>query len=133
MKVKILLFVFSFFLISCSQSSQEITQLEKQTEIIHDEAMKDLSVMQRTARAIKAHLGKSDLSAEEVKICSEILKQMDKADADMSNWMVNYKSPTGMAPKEALAYLLEQKKLIEQNHKDIVEATQAGKAQLTKP
>jgi len=112
---------------ACDNDKKQVDTLYKETEVIHDEAMKDLADMNRVARAIKDTLRVSTMTAEQSAVFTEALSTMGKAEDDMMAWMKNFKSPDELPSPEALKYLKEQKSLIEQNRADIRAALEAGK------
>jgi hypothetical protein len=133
MKQMLYLLVCCLALAACDPVKQKVTDLEKETERIHDEAMVELAIMNRVGRQIKELIKGADLNPKQKNLYLDILNKMNKADKDMSTWMVNYKQPNQMESSSALIYLEEQKQLIDQNKRDIIEALNAGKAQLSKP
>lgn len=120
-----LLFLLPFT--ACDGDKKQIDTLFKETEVIHDEAMKDLADMNRVARALKDTLRVSTMTPEQSAVFTEALTGMGKAEDDMMAWMKNFKSPDGLPSSEALQYLKDQKALIEQNRADIRAAMEAGK------
>jgi ABC-type dipeptide/oligopeptide/nickel transport system ATPase component len=118
---------------ACDNKQNEVANLEHETEVIHDDAMAQMSAMQRISRQIKEQIQQHTADPAKLEQMKTVLLQMRKADEDMSVWMVNYKSPQDMAPDAALLYLLEQKRLIEENRRDILYATETGKHLLEKP
>jgi Na+/phosphate symporter len=121
------IFLFLLFFAACENEKKEIEALTKETETIHDEAMKDMADMNRVAREIKAFLISASMTPEQSAVYTETLLAIGKAEDDMMDWMKNYKSPEGMPPAEALKYLQEQKSLISKNQADIKAAMEAGK------
>lgn len=102
---------------------------------VHDTAMKDMAEMSRTGRALKQILAETDtLPANKAKRDSiaVTLVAIEKADADMMDWMQQYRKPDEKSVEEAVAYLNEQKQKIEQNLRDIQAATAAGRQFLKK-
>lgn len=120
-------FFFALLAISFLTSCNNVEALKKETETIHDEAMKEMAEMNRTARAIKDFLVSASMTPEQSAQYVEVLTAMGKAENDMMSWMANYKEPVGKSADEATQYLTEQKKLIEANYADIKAATAAGK------
>ncbi|HNL39938.1 MAG TPA: hypothetical protein PKH43_12405, partial [Saprospiraceae bacterium] len=59
-----------------------------------------------------------------------VLARMKTAEDEMMNWMKNYQAPDSKSP-DAKAYLENQKKLIEQNHRNICDALRAGETLTT--
>ena len=119
-------------LIACNGSKKEIAALEKETMDIHDEAMKEMADMNRTARALKSFLATALMTHEQSVPYSEALLNMEKAEADMMAWMTQYKKPEDGSAEEILAYLTEQKAKIAKNRDDIHAALEAGKKMLPK-
>ncbi|MBC7777610.1 MAG: hypothetical protein H7246_19405 [Phycisphaerae bacterium] len=120
------LFAFLLFT-SCNNDKKQIETLTKETETIHDEAMKDLADMNRVARELKETIMVATMTAEQSAVYTDALTAMGNAENAMMDWMKNYKSPEEMAPPEAMKYLQEQKALIEKNRADIKAALEAGK------
>lgn len=112
---------------ACNEEKKQIDTLYKETEVIHDEAMKDLADMNRVARAIKESLRDSTITPDQSARYTDALSAMGKAEDDMMAWMKNFKSPDNLPGAEALQYLREQKALIEKNRSDIRAALEAGK------
>jgi hypothetical protein len=131
MKHLILFFAALMTVFSCNTEAGKLKTLHADTDRIHDEAMKDLAEMQRVKRSLKTYLSSAALPPEASKNHSDVLLLMEKADADMSTWMANYKSPDGMDEQAALQLMEEQKKGIERNLKDIRAAIEDGKKLLS--
>jgi chaperonin cofactor prefoldin len=104
---------------SCGQNRREVQALQSQTETIHDEAMKGIADMNRIGRQLKEKLTALDSIAPQRDSIYRILTQMNRADEEMQNWMVNYKAPDNLPAAEALQYLQGQKQAIDKNLKDI--------------
>ena len=120
-------FFFALLTISFLTSCNNVEALKKETETIHDEAMKEMAEMNRTGRAIKDFMVAASMTPEQSTQYIEVLTAMGKAENDMMSWMANYKEPEGKSASEAVKYLTEQKKLIEANYADLKAATAAGK------
>jgi hypothetical protein len=120
-------FLTIFLLGACDNGKKEVAALAKETEAIHDAAMKDMAEMNRVARALKDFMISATMTPEQSQKFNDALTTMGNAENDMMDWMKNYKSPDALPSAEALKYLQEQKKLIENNHIDIKSATEAGK------
>jgi len=123
----LLLLCVGLMLPACDGSKKEIAALQKQTEDIHDEAMKDLAEMNRVARSLKELQMVATMTPEQSEVFEKTLKGMNKAEEDMMAWMAGYKAPEGKPAAEALAYLEDQKSKITQNKVDILAAIAAGK------
>jgi cell division protein ZapA (FtsZ GTPase activity inhibitor) len=120
---------------SCDNKKDQVEILGKQTMAVHDESMKDLAAMNRVARALKDTLGQLDTSAAAVLRRTAILDALSaikQADEGMNTWMRQYENPSGKPAEQALQYLREQKQKIEQNHKDILTATENAKQLIKK-
>lgn len=128
----VLLFAFSgLFFSQCSDNEVEITKLQKETEYIHDEAMQDMAKMNRIGRQLKKEVGALDSIAPRRDSIVGVLVKMKAAEEEMMDWMKNYQAPDPKSA-EAKAYLDNQKKLIEQNHRNICDALRAGEAIMPK-
>lgn len=105
--------------------------MQKETEYIHDEAMQDMAKMNRIGRQLKKEVGALDSIAPRRDSIVGVLVKMKAAEEEMMDWMTNYQAPD---PKSAEAkdYLENQKKLIEQNHRNICDALRAGEAIMPK-
>ena len=112
---------------ACNNDRKQIEALSKETETIHDEAMKDIADMNRVARELKQTMTAAMMNPEQSAAYSEALTAIGKAENEMMDWMKNYKSPEEMPSADALKYIQEQKTLIEKNRADIRAALEAGK------
>ncbi len=113
--------------LACNNSKKQVEALQKETEEIHDEAMKDLAEMNRVAAAIKEFMISASMTPAQSATYTETLTAIGNAENEMMAWMANYKAPTDKPAAEALKYLEEQRALIEQNHIAILAATEQGK------
>jgi hypothetical protein len=115
--------VFScLFGVSCGNDRAEIDQLQTQTMALHDEAMKAMTEMKRkggTLEKERATLDSLRTDTLRSKAILQVLAQMEKAEADMMTWMEQYTPPDQMPKAEALRYMQEQKKKMEQNLRDM--------------
>jgi hypothetical protein len=108
-----------------SAASKEVAALQKETEDIHDIAMRDLAGMNRHSRQLKELLTVARMLPEAREAVLDTLSRMETAESEMYEWMQNYKAPDADTPPEqAKAYLLEQKALIIANGKKIKELAQ---------
>ncbi|MFN0035075.1 MAG: hypothetical protein ACKVUS_08415 [Saprospiraceae bacterium] len=122
------LFLFSFLLVTaCGNKNKQIEALDKETMVVHDEAMKDMADMNRVARELKQTLTVATMTPEQSAVYTDVLTAIGKAENEMMDWMKNYKSPDGMPDAYAIKYLQEQKALIEKNRSDIRAALEAGR------
>jgi D-lyxose ketol-isomerase len=129
--MRITFFILLFLCFISCDSRKEVKALEDQVMAVHDEAMKEMAVMERKGRELKKELAALDTLAEAGKarkqVLVPVLAQMANASADMSAWMQSYKSPGDELPvKEAVMYLTEQKRLMDAN----LEAMKAWKTTL---
>ncbi len=131
--MKHLLFcLFAFFLATgCTEDKKQVETLQKETEDIHDAAMKDMAEMNRVAREIKKFMMSATMTPEQSATYVATLTTIGEAENEMMAWMAGYKAPSDKSAAEAITYLQAQKKLIEQNHIAIKAATEAGKKLLT--
>lgn len=128
MRAILILFGFVGLLLSaCDNSSKAVKALDKETMDIHDEAMKEMAEMNRVSREIKTFLTTALMTPEQSAVYSEVLTNMEKAEAAMMAWMTQYESPKDKPEAEALAYLKDQKAKITKNRDDIHAALEAGK------
>lgn len=116
--------------VSCD-NSHKIKQLQEETEDIHDEAMRNLAVMNRVVRNFKKEIAQLDSIGSSTAIARkdsllQVIGQMDKAEEDMMAWMAEYKAPDSLAPAAALSYLEDQYKKIVKNRDDIKAAMLAA-------
>lgn len=111
---------------ACNQR-QEVEKLQKETETVHDEAMKSMADMNRSGRALKQLLPALDSLPARRDSILDVLSAMNRAEEDMMTWMRQYKAPDEQSVEQALLYLREQKQKIEQNRQDIRKALEAGK------
>lgn len=114
---------------------QAVETLQDQTMAVHDAAMKDMAEMSRTGRALKQLLAQTDTLPAHKALRDSIavaLTAIEKADADMMDWMQQYRKPDDKSVEEAVAYLNAQKQKIEQNLRDIQAATAGGRQFLKK-
>jgi len=129
----VLLFLLTVILASaCNDDKKQVESLQKETETIHDEAMKDMAEMNRVARAIKEFMISATMTPEQSSTFTTALTNIGNAENGMMTWMANYKAPTDQPAAEAIKYLQEQKKLIEKNRVEIKAATEAGQKLLQK-
>lgn len=122
------------FCFACNKR-QAVETLQAQTMAIHDEAMKEMADMERTGRALKQLQASTDTlpaSQPQRDAIVQALTLIEKADADMMNWMQTYSAPDDKPVEEAVAYLNDQKQKIEKNISDIRAANAAGKQLLGK-
>jgi Xaa-Pro aminopeptidase len=120
---------------ACDDQKNQVEVLTQQTMAVHDESMKDLAAMNRTARALKDTLELLDTSAAHALRRAAILDALTairRADEGMNAWMRQYENPSDKPSAQAIQYLQEQKQKIEQNHKDIRSAMEAGKQLIKK-
>jgi beta-phosphoglucomutase-like phosphatase (HAD superfamily) len=123
--MRLFIVVVFFAQVACSgdlkrQQNAEIEALQKDTETIHDDAMKDMASMNRYARALKAQLNEPNLVGSRKTQILDTLTLIQKAEDGMYTWMKNYQAPSKeMKPEAAKAYLLAQKALIEVNAQEI--------------
>lgn len=122
-----ILLLFSFLLFTaCNNDKKQVESLIKETETIHDEAMKDMADMNRVARELKQTMIAAMMTPEQNAVYTDVLDKMGNAENGMMDWMKNYKSPDEMSSADALKYIQEQKTLIEKNQADIKAALEAG-------
>ncbi len=126
-KASALTLCFLLMFTACGNDKKQVEALAKETETIHDEAMKDLADMNRVARELKQTMIAAMMNPEQSAAYSDALTAMGKAENEMMDWMKNYKSPDDMSTADALKYLQAQKTLIEKNRADIKAAMEAGK------
>jgi len=123
-----LLCIFALMLtFGCNDQKKQVETLQKETEDLHDVAMKDMAEMNRVARQIKEFMISASMTPEQSATYTETLTTIGNAENDMMAWMANYKAPTDMPAAEAIKYLENQKNLLEQNHLAIQAATELGK------
>ena len=121
------LLLFSLLLFTaCNNDKKQVESLIKETETIHDEAMKDMADMNRVARELKQTMIAAMMTPEQNAVYTDVLDKMGNAENGMMDWMKNYKSPEDMSSADALKYIQEQKTLIEKNRADIKAALEAG-------
>ncbi|HLP94447.1 MAG TPA: hypothetical protein VK168_10455 [Saprospiraceae bacterium] len=131
-KLTILMLALAFFS-ACNNDQKAVDALLKETETIHDEAMKDMAEMNRLAREIKEFMISASMTPEQSQVYTQTLTQIGQAENDMMSWMKEFKAPEANAPaKESLDYLAKQKEAIQKNHNDIKAAIEAGKKLLGK-
>lgn len=116
----------------CKGNSEELKKLDKDIMAVHDAAMKELADMNRTSRELKQFMTVALMTPEQSAKFTEVLGNMEKAEADMMAWMRDYKFPEGVPEAEAMAYLKDQQAKINKNKDDIHAATEAGKQLLPK-
>jgi len=125
---KLTLFLLAFLLFSaCNNDQKQVDQLLKETETIHDQAMKEMADMNRVARALKESMVATTLTPEQSAEYNTVLTNIGKAENGMMDWMKNYKSLDEMSQENALEYIQGQKTGIEKNYADIKAALEAGK------
>lgn len=112
---------------ACGNDKKQLETLTKETETIHDEAMKDMADMNRVAREIKDFMISATMTPEQSAQYNEVLTNIGNAENHMMEWMKNYKPTDALAPAEALQYLQDQKVSIQKNHAEIKAALEAGK------
>jgi hypothetical protein len=113
--------------VACNNSKKQVETLQKETEDLHDVAMKDLAEMNRVAAQLKDFLIAATMTPDQSATYTDLLTTMGNVENEMMAWMANYKAPTDMPAADALKYLENQKNLIEQNHIAILAATEQGK------
>jgi hypothetical protein len=128
-------FVFLFLLlvlsVGCLNNQVSPDGLKKETETIHDEAMKSMAEMNRVGRQLKKELARPDSMGLRRDSVIQVLARMEKAETEMMAWMTEYAEPDGMSEVEAIAYLQAQKASIAKNYNDIKDALSEG-SRLTK-
>lgn len=122
----VLLMVSALLFTACNNDKKQVESLIKETETIHDEAMKDMADMNRVARELKQTMIAAMMTPEQNAVYTDVLDKMGNAENGMMDWMKNYKSPDEMSSADALKYIQEQKTLIEKNQADIKAALEAG-------
>lgn len=127
-KLGIALLVLSILPAACGEDRSAVTALQKETEEVHDVAMRDLADMNRVKRSLKAELTQLDSLAPRRDSTLSVLALMETADADMMSWMSNYQPPADTMPLEAaLDYLKKEKEKISANANMIRAAMEAGR------
>lgn len=114
---------------SCNKQNKAL-DLQKQSEALHDEAMKDLGIMNRISKNLRKELAQLDSlhqTGPRRDSIQETITVMHKAEDDMMAWMAQYKAVEQVPEKEALEYMTKQKINIEKNRNDIKDAIQRGK------
>jgi hypothetical protein len=133
MKNTLLFFCCLFLFAACEDpQKKQVEVLQKETEDLHDVAMKNLTDMYRVGRQLKSMKEKATVPPADSAAVTAALVSMGRAEADMTAWMNQYQSPDEKPAAEAIAYLQEQKSKIEKNHQDILAALEAGKKLLPK-
>lgn len=117
----------TLFVTACTDNKKQIDALSKETETIHDEAMKEMADMNRVARELKQNLIAATMTPEQSAVYNTVLTNMGNAENNMMEWMKGYKSTDEMAPADALKYIQDQKTLIEKNFAEIKAALAEGK------
>lgn len=117
------------FLLCACENRHDVETLEQETERIHDDAMRDMAEMNRIGRSLKKDTTGTANRRDSI---AAVLLQMTDAEADMMAWMTGYRAPKDKPKAEAIQYLTDQKTKIEQNHKDIRAALEAGKTLVKK-
>lgn len=132
--MKHLLILLTAFLVmtSCQGDEKKLEALQKETNEIHDQAMKDMADMNRVAREIKEFMQTANLSHEDGIKYADVLSAIGTAENNMMSWMANYHEPKDQPTAEAIKYLETQKAFILENQKEIREAAEAGKKLLGK-
>jgi hypothetical protein len=115
---------------ACQEDRAAVKALEQATMHLHDEAMKGMADLNRVSRGLKQRLETLDSLAPQRSAIKDALLQIERADTDMNNWMMQYQSPTNLKAAEAQAYLNGQKTKIEKNWADIKAAIANGEALL---
>ena len=118
--------------VGCNDDKSKVEALQKETENIHDQAMKDMAEMNRVAREIKDFMMSASMTPDQSATYTATLTAIGDAENGMMAWMTGYKSPSSLPAAEAMVYLREQKILIEKNAAAIKTATEAGKKLLPK-
>ncbi len=116
----------TLFVTACTDNKKQIDALSKETETIHDEAMKEMADMNRVARELKQTMIAATMTAEQSAVYNTVLTNIGNAENNMMEWMKGYKSTDEMAPADALKYIQEQKTLIEKNYAEIKSALAEG-------
>lgn len=118
----------SMCLAACGEDRSAVAALQRETEEVHDVAMRDLADMNRVKRSLKAEMTELDSLALRRDSILSVLALMETADADMMSWMANYKPPADTASvKAALDYLKKEKEKISANGNMIRAAKEAGR------
>jgi hypothetical protein len=125
-------FCLSLFTIACDDRAK-VQILQKETEDLHDDAMKGMSVINRVARNFKKEVAALDsigttTALERKAALLTVIEQMEKAENDMMAWMAEYKAPDSLSTTEALKYLQDQYQKMQQNQADIKAAMHAAKS-----
>ncbi len=115
---------------ACKEDRGAVKSLEQETMRLHDEAMKGMADLNRVSRSLKQRLETLDSLAPQRIAIKDALLKIERADADMNNWMVQYQSPTHLKAAEAQIYLNGEKTKIEKNWQDIKAAIATGEALL---
>jgi hypothetical protein len=104
--------------------------LRNDAETIHDEAMKDLTAMNRVGKELKNVLKGMDTTAADQQplrdAIVEAVANIEKTEEEMYAWMAGYERTTDPSGPDGERYFMVQKQKIEQNHRAIREATAAG-------
>lgn len=116
---------------SCGGPAPEVLELQKQTEQIHDDAMREMAQMNRVGRSLRKDLAALDSLAPRRDSILAALSLAEQAEAGMYAWMQQYNAPAPRADS-ALTYLAAQKSLIEQNQRELRAALSAGEQLLSK-
>lgn len=132
MKPFLFLLFAAFLLPSCNQEQKKLENLQKETNDLHDQAMKDMADMDRSARAIKEFMKTATLSQEDSVKYAGVLAAVGTAENNMMTWMTQYQEPAGKPAAEAIQYLEAQKTVLLKSRKEINDATEAAKKILGK-
>jgi hypothetical protein len=127
MKHTILTLLVALTLAACGEDRKPVEALEKTTMDLHDEAMKAMGPMNKTATAIRKTLKTTDSLSQRYQDLQAAATAIERAEADMMDWMEQYQSPADSVPvARAVEYLTTQKARMEQNFNDIKAASERG-------
>lgn len=122
--MKYLILIFTVLLISCSSPSSETASdqmtLEEEVMAIHDSVMPKMGELRSTKNSL---LAKADsvlqTDSTHAQVLKELATEIEKANESMMLWMRNYEPEFEGTDAEKEAYLLEQKKAIQQVKDDM--------------
>jgi hypothetical protein len=119
--------ILSFIFIACNDRAA-VEKAAQATMTIHDDAMRLIGPMQVLNRQLKAEMATLDSLSPRFDSLAQAVLAIGRADRDMMAWMANYEEPAESVQEPiALQYLKEQQSKIEQNYKDIQQATSEAK------
>ncbi len=131
MKNYLFLFAFLFLLAACQSGEQEgndqVAAMTESVMAVHDEVMPMMGEMNQMSQQLKAQAEAAN-DPEAAQAAKEAAMALDQASEGMMAWMRQYEPVApGMEEAQAVAYLEEQQKKVDQVKTDMLSSIEQAK------